>query len=531
MEPIRSSEGEEAARKSARDFMSVRADEQGNEAGDGDCAKEDSERQKLLRVIGNICVILLLPLLLLYDCFVFVIGARLFRIGRVIFKSMRRQAKLFLNGMKPYECSARITMVNVVVLCSTWYMFIDQARLAFFPANADYTLACINCGMWTILLLELLFEVFIRPNGYHKLIQSDKAFAPTTVRYISSLHLVIELISLAFFVPEFLCLFTDQDCRDRTPFSLMNSALLAVTGPSRNHALAGRIFFVLIRLRVFGLVRHWKNMWINNTFLKRQAKFSTNTAAEVPKSIDGSGRYEAGEIVAVTKTATTLAAEQKERDAALISASNIGTALMVTNSYRALMILCAIMGLFPMISLIHYEGVTNSVATEMVKQLQATNLLVTVENSENCDFLVNSVEAWIGSFDSRDKELIASGASNFVVSLAIRPARCFEDFEDIAAAPYFPYSVGIWDYETLEYMSTHNTGFSSGEYIVFSLTNTFDASDLESMANGLNLRIGALQTEYSDNVVQSLELEDGSASDTLYQVAATFNQSFSIQTS
>jgi hypothetical protein len=526
MEPIRSSQGEEAARKAAKEFKSgIEADQQGNEARDGDYTNEDSGGQKLLRAIENVGVILLLPFVWLYDCFVFVIGARLFRMGQAIFKSTIQQAKLFVNGMKPYECSARITTVNIVVLCSTWYMFIDQARLAFFPADADWTLACINFVMWTILLLELLFEVFIRPDGYHELIQSDKAFAPTTVRYISGLHLVIELISLAFFVPEFICIFTDIDCRDRPRFSFMNSALLAVTGPDRKYALAGRAFFVVIRLRVFGLVRHWKNMWINNTFLKRQAKLSANAATEAPKSVDESEGREAEDTVAVTKTATTLAAEQKERDAALISASNIGTALMATNSYRALMMFCAIMGVFPMIALIYLEGVTNPVAAEMVKQLQGTNLLVTEENSENCDFLVNSVDTWIDSFASRNQDLIASGDSHFVVSLAIRPARCMDGFEAIDASPYF---LRILDCETLEHTSTHKVDYSAGECIVLSLT---DANDLESMANGLNVRMGAVQTEYSDAVVQSLELEDGSTSDTLYQVVANFNQTFSIQTS
>jgi hypothetical protein len=28
-----------------------------------------------------------------------------------------------------------------LVLCSTWFMFVDQARLAFFPPGADWGLA------------------------------------------------------------------------------------------------------------------------------------------------------------------------------------------------------------------------------------------------------------------------------------------------------------------------------------------------------------------------------------------------------
>jgi hypothetical protein len=181
-----------------------------------------------------------------------------------------------------------------------------------------------------------------------------------------------------------------------------------------------------------------------------------------------------------------------------------------------------------MILLIDPNGVMNPLATEMVKQLQATNLLVTADNSGNCDFLVNSVEAWIDSFASRNKELICSDA-NFLASLAIGPVRCVDEFKasDFNAGKAAPYYFNIWDCESLEQMSTQKVDCSAGEYMVFSLTN---ATDMESMADALELRIGALQTTSSDTVVQSLELEDGSTSDTVYQVAATFNETFSIQT-
>ena len=115
MEPIRSPEAIEAARKAARDYIAVkkRAVDEGNEAGDGEGGNgELTGKQKFLAVLQNICVVLLLPFLWLYDCFVFVIGERLFRWGRVLAISTKRQAHLFLNGMKPYECSTRITVVT-----------------------------------------------------------------------------------------------------------------------------------------------------------------------------------------------------------------------------------------------------------------------------------------------------------------------------------------------------------------------------------------------------------------------------------
>ena len=62
--------------------------------------------------------------------------------------------------------------------------------------------------VWAMLFLELAMEVFIRPTGYYKLIRSEKAYLPSTVRYIGRFHLITEMISLIFFVPEFLCLFS-----------------------------------------------------------------------------------------------------------------------------------------------------------------------------------------------------------------------------------------------------------------------------------------------------------------------------------
>jgi hypothetical protein len=495
MDPILTKQGEAAARKAARDFArgNAIAHNEGNyEEGMGETQSEEGLNDKTLRVVENVCIILLLPFFWIYDCFVFVIGARLFQWGEAVFIWLRRQAHLFLNGMKPYECSVRITTVNVVVFCSTWYMFIDQIRLAFFPLESDYSLAVLNFVIWTVLSLELIFEVFIRPDGYHSLIRSDKAFTPTTVRYISGLHLVVEFVSLALFVPEFVCLFTrtDTTCHGAPVFSFLHATILAVTGPTRSQALAGRAFYACLRLRVFGLVRHWKNRWIQTTFLKRRNKYlemAVKNKGNLQSYYDYLDKTDKNaysvEDAENNKESFTARAKllQKQRDAALINASNIGTALMVTNSYRALTILCTILGLFPMIALIYYKGVTDSVAVDMVGQLQGTNLLVTVENEVNCQFLVNSVESWVDSFGPKDRALITSSSS------------------------------------------------SSVEWCILGTLNKAQKShgdDLEKQAQNLRLRIGNIQTETSQQIEQYLELEDGSVSDVAitYSVAAHFNR-------
>jgi hypothetical protein len=175
----------------------------------------------------------------------------------------------------------------------------------------------------------------VRPDGYHSLCISEKAYAPSTVRYINSFHLFVECISLALFIPEFLCLWTKTyTCGDRPVFSYFNAAYMSILGPNRSNAFFGRAYLALVRLRVFGLVRHWKNMWINNTFVSRRWKGVTGgilygVLVPTPVAPDQTSG----------KKSDKSYGENKGKETSLINASNIGTALLVTNSHRALMIL------------------------------------------------------------------------------------------------------------------------------------------------------------------------------------------------
>lgn len=190
--------------------------------------------------------------------------------------------------------------------------------------------------VWVVLVVELLLEVFIRPDGYKSLIFSDKAYAPTTVRFINSLHLFVEMVSLVLFVPEFVCLLSpDINCGERPLLSFFNAAYVAVIGPNRIHALVGRIYFALIRLRVFGLVRHWKKMWINSSFVAMRS-----TQGGLLSGVFAPPRNARMIMPGLsTKKKGSDNTDAITRENALTNASNIGTALMVTNSHRTLMIL------------------------------------------------------------------------------------------------------------------------------------------------------------------------------------------------
>lgn len=527
MEPILNKAGEEAARQAATEF-----------AMGGSCEDEDQDEadnsptegnDTAFKVVENILEVLLLPFFLMYDLFVFVIGARLFRWAEVVFIFTRRQAHSFLHGHSPYEFSTTITTVNLIVVCSIWYMFIDQARLAFFPTNADYALAVVNFIIWCILTVELGFEVFIRPDEYHALIQSEKAYTPTTVRFISGLHLIVEFVSLAFFVPEFLCLFqSDLTCDDRPKFSFLHSTILAISGPTRLDSLAGRAFYACIRLRVFGLVRHWKNMWINTKYLKREKQKDLEHKLNHRNRDKSEKQTDEGDLRLSIRAPNLVRLEQKQRNVALINASNIGTALMVTNSYRALTILVMILGVLPMITLIYFTGVVNSVNTEMIEQLQLTNILVKEENATNCEFLVDSVQTWANSWYSRDSPLITSPTDDFLIALVLQPARCPDYFESLSFG-----NLRFRETSCSKLEGLYNMELQPEEYdncIVGALVGT-QGSDLQSIAHNFDLRKGNLQIASSSSATDSILLEGGDSYETTYQVSACFNQTHGIEAS
>lgn len=170
-----------------------------------------------------------------------------------------------------------------------------------------------------VLVIELICEVFIRPEGYQIMLSSEKAYAPSTAQFINRFHLFGETIALVTFAPEFVCLFSGQDCSDRQKFSLFNAIYMEILGPTRTSTFYGRAFLALVRLRVFGLVRYWKKMWIHNTFI-------TMTPTGMKAMVGQLKQH-------------SLAMEVEEKDKGLTNAANIGTALMVINSHRALIIL------------------------------------------------------------------------------------------------------------------------------------------------------------------------------------------------
>lgn len=56
----------------------------------------------------------------------------------------KEQVAHVLYGDSPFACKIRLTIINLLVICSFVYLFIEVAALAFFPANWDFVVAVIG---------------------------------------------------------------------------------------------------------------------------------------------------------------------------------------------------------------------------------------------------------------------------------------------------------------------------------------------------------------------------------------------------
>jgi hypothetical protein len=146
MEPLRTTRGQAAALRAATEALGMSHSDRGlpgSRSLGGGASGEQVERKWTDLLEATLCLPLV-PFFWIAECFINVIGNRLYRLGKRMLVIVRRQGQLFLNGMQPYACAVRITFVNLLVVCSTWYMFIASARLTFFPPSSDYALAIVS---------------------------------------------------------------------------------------------------------------------------------------------------------------------------------------------------------------------------------------------------------------------------------------------------------------------------------------------------------------------------------------------------
>ena len=281
--------------------------------------------------------------------------------------------------------------------------------------------------VWAVLAIELLFEFLIRPSTYLDLVVSDKAFAPTTARHINRYHLVCESLALLLYIPDVSCT-VSKSCTSIKYIGAL-APLWAITSLSAWKAAAGRFLLGLTFLRAFGLVRHWKQMWINHTFDRKDNQRSsvvrrlllveghTTTLRSMMlrrrKKNDDDNESTNGEDDDLKETGTEAKVDTEE-DKQLKSAANIGTALMLVNSHRALFLMLFIVAVVPVVFCIR----RNPVSYNEVFLLQANN--VASNTTDLCDYLENAVQAWFKS-----SKLVRQ---NYVQWVQVLPVRC--DWQD-----------------------------------------------------------------------------------------------------
>jgi len=452
------------------------------------------------------------------------------------YRSVRVRTKVqtakFLYGNSPYGFAMQFSGVNFLVLCSAIYMFIDNARLAFFSYSSDWAIMILTTAVWSILVIELLFEVLVRPEGYSALMASEKAYAPSTARFINAFHLFFEVVALVCFVPDFRCL-ASGDCGAAVPFSLIQASLTSVLGPSVTEAVRGHLYFITLRLRVFNLVRHWKKMWINHTFDEPVDKDShlrgywvpaqgiISLDSQIGKTIQTDKKTDDVQISTLSVDDSQydedaeeemLAKEQKRQakraDKRLSKAATIGTALMVVNSHRAMILVVTIVSFLPVIFFMAPHGSTNPASYKSVELLQANNLLVISEDDVSCQYLETAIDAWVASLakaniDSNDYAG-SERSTTHLLWAQLLPARC--GMRDDGVIRLCPPSQYYYDSAICNDWGSVRA----------------DEVSKDSIAERLGLRSG---------VIASYSVEQNSTfngNETLFSVSAMFNEGHSV---
>jgi len=291
-------------------------------------------------------------------------------------------------------------------------------------------------------VVELLLEILIRPLDYNILMDSDKAFSPTTARHISFFHIFFEAIALATFLPQLWCSIRhDEVCDTQSLFSRSRSTMDAVLGHSPSSVMLGRTLMGITAFRFFGVVRHWKQALINDTYQNVKNsnwrnRFTRASAADSvgsfstliskrktkgsKKNDDELDRSHHGEKHEETKRASS------EDDERLKNAATIGTALMVVNSQRALILLTSIVLILP---LLISRVKTNSISADLTRVLQANN--VQALDTEDCDYLKSAVDSWLSiAMVPQPESFVKSHEDTFVLWAQVLPVRCDWQRED-----------------------------------------------------------------------------------------------------
>lgn len=351
------------------------------------------------------------------------------------YRRLRVAAKVLLtellHGKAPFSCKVRCTGINLLVLCSTMFLFIQVLQLGWMPADLDDEFTQFGTVIWVILILELIFEIMIRPKDYWQLIRSDKAYRPSTARYINQLYVVGEAIALITYIPEIACINKTTDvCLSRgffEKFTLIQASASAVLGPTQADSLFGRIVMGSMALRFFGVIRHWKQMLINQTFrpTKREGiekwviPYDPNNDLQKRTRRRIEQNEDDDESIENDLDDTSNSITDSEENRRLKSAANIGTALIVVNCQRALILMILSVLVLPLFYAISHQ---NRVSMNLTNMLESQNLIST-SGVRDCEYLERAIDSWLNMAIVSQPQY-EKDPTSYVLWAQVLPVRC-----------------------------------------------------------------------------------------------------------
>lgn len=212
-------------------------------------------------------------------------------------------------------------------------------------------------------------------------------------------------------------------------------------------------------------------------------------------------------------------AESESRESALTNACNIGTALMVINSYRTLAIMWAITGVFPFF-LCLMSILRNDSSLDMTLNLQAINVMTTNSSQESCDYLFSSMVSWLAAVVSQEY-----GSSRYpsLLTLEMTPARCnFDESVQVTSRICELFAQKSSTYIVSDRART--TCETWAKYKEYSM-----AEDAETIASIAGIRVGAITMYSSAGPAEFTDYDTNETSLRNFAVNTAFDETFTVQ--
>lgn len=312
-------------------------------------------------------------------------------------ESFREYVSACFDGEKKLKVSLSIT--HFFVACHLWYTFIPQLRLTFGTESSDEVIAVFSFIVWIVLVLELLLEFYRRPYDYFDLVRSPKSYAPSTRRFIGNFHFVLETFALILFLPEFLCIFTNENCSDDLRFGLLWSIRKLEYGESVYDFIRGSLAISFARIRSMGLLRH-----LCNRFLRQDIKAELGNEPAPLKD-----EYSQSPTRNLKKRSSISVDEvPKLQDVEVVHANRIGTGMLMVNSHYMIILILCISVLLPLCNIFSLTTVNSETATSTKLLYSFMNQTHGTDNID-CNLTIKSMLAWFNVVESINPKDISSG--------------------------------------------------------------------------------------------------------------------------